>query len=92
MDSLLALLPVPAHAAAIAAVALLANRVLADDDPGVSALFRIELDPPGPRGVDEEEPVRWNVEGLRRPTRTASAASAASLPIGAAAGLEGAYP
>ena len=48
MDSLLALLPIPAYAAAIAAVALVTNRVLGDDT-GLAALFRIELDPPGPR-------------------------------------------
>ena len=90
MDSLLDLLTIPAYAAAIAAVALLANRVLAGDDTGLSALFRIELDPPGPRGVQEEEPVRWNVERLRRPTRAESAPSA-TLPTSAArGGLEGA--
>jgi hypothetical protein len=90
MDSFLALLPVPAYAAAIAAVALLADRVLADHDSGPSALFRIEPDPPGPGGVEEEEPVRWKVERLRRPTRAESAPSAATLPTGAAGGLEGA--
>jgi hypothetical protein len=90
MDSLLALLPVPVYAAAIAAVALLANRVLADHETGVSALFRIELDPPGPRDVQEEEPVRWNVERLSRPARTGSAPAGASLPTGVAGGLEGA--
>jgi hypothetical protein len=74
---------------AIAAVALLANRVLPDHNTGLSALFRIELDPPRPDGVQEEEPVRWNVERLRRPTRTASAPSAASPATGAAGGLEG---
>ena len=81
-------LPIPAYAAAIAAVALLANRLLAGDDTGLSALFRIELDPPGPRRVQEEEPVRWKVERLRRPTRAESAPSA--LPTRAArGGLEG---
>ncbi len=85
MDSLLDLLTVPAYAAAIAVVALLANRLLAGDDTGPSALFRIELDPPGPRGVQEEEPVRWNVERLRRPTRPDSAPSA-TLPTSVAPG------
>jgi len=89
MDSLLELLPVPAFAAAIAAVALLANRLLAGDDTGLSALFRIELDPPAPRGVQEEEPVRWKVERLRRPTRAESAPSAALPTSAARGGLEG---
>ena len=87
MDALLALLPIPAYAAAIAAVALVTNRVLGDDT-GLSALFRIELDPQGPPGVHEEEPVRWNVERLRRPMR-GSAPSVAAVPSGAAGGLEG---
>ena len=90
MESLLALLPVPAYAAAIAALALLADRVLADREADLSVLFRFEPDPPSPRGVEEDEPVRWNVERLRRPTRTESAPSGASLPTGAAGGLEGA--
>ena len=89
MDSLLDLLTIPAYAAAIAAVALLANRLLDGDDTGLSALFRIELDPPGPRGVPEEEPVRWNVERLRRPTRAESAPSAALPTSAARGGLEG---
>ena len=88
MDSLLDLLTIPGYAAANAVVALLAKRLLAGDDTGFSALFRIELDPPGPRGVPEEEPVRWNVERLRRPTRAESAPAA--LPTRAARrGLEG---
>jgi hypothetical protein len=90
MGSLLALLSVPAYVAAIAAVALLADRVLADHEFGPSTLFRIELDPRAPRGVEEEEPVRWKVERLRRPTR-AERAPSASLPTSAArGGLEGA--
>jgi hypothetical protein len=90
MDSLLALLPVPAYAAVIAAVALLANRLLAGDNTGLSALFRIDLDPPSPRRrVQEEEPERWNVERLRRPTRAENAPSAGALPTGVAGGLEG---
>jgi hypothetical protein len=89
MDSRLTLLPVPAYAAAIAAMALLTNRLVAGDDTGLSALFRIEVDPHGPRGVQEEEPMPWNVERLRRPTRAESAPSAAGLPTGATGGLEG---
>jgi hypothetical protein len=88
MDALLALLPIPVYAAAVAAVAVVTNRLLAGDDSGLSSLFRIELDPQGPGGVDEEEPVRWNLERLRRPTRE-SAPSAAAQPTGALGGLEG---
>jgi hypothetical protein len=89
MDPVLALLPVPAYAAVIAAVAILANRLLAGDDTGLSELFRIELDPPRPGRAQEDEPVRWNVERLRRPTRTESTPSAAAMPTGAAGSLEG---
>jgi hypothetical protein len=84
MDSLLALLPVPAYAAVIAAVAILTSRLLAGDDTGLAALFRIELDPPSPRGaVQEAEPVRWNAERLRRPPRAKNAPSPGALPTGA---------
>jgi hypothetical protein len=89
MEAFLALLAVPAYGAAVAGVALLANRILADDGTGLSAVFRIELDPPRPRDVHEDEPVRWNLERLRRPARTDSAPSPA-FPPEAAGGLEGA--
>ena len=33
-------------------------------------LFRYPINPPLPRGIQEEEPVRWHVERLRRPPRS----------------------
>ena len=38
-----------------------------DDEPSLSKLFAIPLDPPWPRGVQEEEPARWRIERLSVP-------------------------
>ena len=41
-------------------------RLLAPDTPAALAtLFTIPLDPPAPRGVQEEEPVPWRLERLQ---------------------------
>jgi hypothetical protein len=87
MEALLALLAVPAYAAVIAVLAFAANRVLADDDTVLSTVLRIQLDPPR-RGVEEEEPLRWNLDRLRGPVRTDRGPSTV-LPTGAPGGLEG---
>ena len=51
----------------VAAPPIIIHRVLADPDwPGLSELFRIPVDPPWPRGVQEEEPIRWRVDHLSR--------------------------
>lgn len=56
-----------AAAALIVAPAVLINRLLAGSDGGAfTDLFVIPLDPPWPRGVQEEEPTRWHVELLHR--------------------------
>lgn len=50
----------------------LARWLGAADAAALQNLFAIPLDPPRPRGVQEEEPVRWRLERLQ-PRRDASA-------------------
>jgi hypothetical protein len=53
--------------ALIVAPAVLINRLLDPTDGGTLAnLFAIPLDQPWPRGVQEDEPIRWRVELLHR--------------------------
>ena len=66
----------------LGATVVLVNRVFDAGEPGLDGLFRIELDRPRPHGLQEEEPVRWNIERLHRPTRTDASQAAASTPIG----------
>ena len=82
MEMLIALAPYAAYAGVIAALVILLNRAFYADESGVDTLFRIELDPPWPRGVQEEEPVRWNVERMRRPTRPDASLPAVSVSAG----------
>ena len=77
MDTLLALAPLAAPLAAIGAIALLVDRFLGDHDLGAEILFTIQPDPPRSREIEEEEPVRWNVARLRRPSGRAPGTSAA---------------
>ena len=82
MEVLTALVPYAGYAVVIAATVVLINLVFDAGEPGLDGLFQIELDPPMPRGVQEEEPVRWNVERLRRPSRADAAVPSGSVPIG----------
>ena len=66
----------------LGATVVLVNRVFDAGEPGLDGLFRIELDPPRPHGLQEEEPVRWNVERLHRPTTADASPAAASTPVG----------
>jgi hypothetical protein len=60
------------------------NRLLADSDgPVLADLLRIPIDPPRPRGVQEEEPVPWRIDRLRRPSAAAEAPAKACRPRGA---------
>jgi hypothetical protein len=62
----------------IVAPVVLLNRLIAGSAGGaLSDLFAIPVDPPWPRGVQEEEPVRWRVELLHR--RTPSRAACAGV-------------
>ena len=77
MTDLASLFEIAASTAMIVAAAFLLNRLLAGaEGPTLADLFAIPLDPPWPRGVQEEEPGRWRLERLERPsTRTAVAAT-----------------
>jgi len=81
MESLSMLVPYAALGV-LGATVVLVNRVFDAGEPGLDGLFRIELDPPRPHGLQEEEPVRWNIERLHRPTRTDASQAAASTPVG----------
>jgi hypothetical protein len=82
MDMVTAIAPYAAYAGLIATVVVLLNRIFSADGSAVDTLFRIELDPPRPRGVQEDEPVRWNVERMRRPTRPDASLPGVSVPAG----------
>lgn len=59
------LFEITASMALVVAPAVLLNRLLAEaDGPTLADLFAIPLDPSWPRGVQEEEPVRWLPELL----------------------------
>jgi hypothetical protein len=73
-------------AALIVAPAVLINRLLAGSEGGAfTDLLAIPLDPPWPRGVQEEEPMRWRVELLHRsaphPPSCVGAQRDAMLPV-----------
>jgi hypothetical protein len=59
-----------------------------DEGPSLADVLAIPIDPPWPRGVQEEEPVRWHVEALRpnrgRPATAGLDRKAARAPVGLA--------
>jgi hypothetical protein len=70
------LFEIAASAAVIVVPVIALNRLLADPDgPGLSVLFRIPVDPPMPRGVQEEEPLRWRLERLDRRNKPVGAST-----------------
>jgi hypothetical protein len=69
MEALAPLLATGAYVVAVTVPPILLNRWLADDDGyGLGRIFAIELNPPWPRGIQEEEPGRWRLEHLSRRT------------------------
>jgi hypothetical protein len=82
MEILSTLVPYAAYAGLVGAMVVLLNRVFDAGEQGLDGLFRIELDPPRPPGLQEEEPARWNVERLHRPTRANASPAAESAPVG----------
>jgi hypothetical protein len=82
MEVLSTLVPYAAYAGVVGAMVVLVNRVFDAGEPGLDGLFRIDLDPPRPHGLQEEEPARWNVERLHRPTPADASPAAASTPVG----------
>jgi hypothetical protein len=66
VNELLSLLEIGFYVGLVVAPALVLNRLLAGAEGATLAdLFAIALDPPLPRGVQYEEPERWQVERLR---------------------------
>lgn len=62
------LLQMAATIVLVVAPAVLLNRLLAGDEGStLTDILAIPIDPPWPRGVQEEEPVPWRVERLARP-------------------------
>ena len=57
-----------------------------EEGPSLADVLAISIEPPWPRGVQEEEPVRWHVEALR-PSRGRAMAPAATNPKTARAGV-----
>jgi hypothetical protein len=68
MNELGALLPILPYALSVALLAALLHRLAAwSEGPSLADLVSGPRDLPWPRGVQEEEPVRWDVQRLRRP-------------------------
>lgn len=66
MNELASLLPFLAYGFTVAMLGALVHRLTTwDDSVPVTGLLRAAWDLPWPHGVQEEEPVRWNVEALR---------------------------
>jgi hypothetical protein len=49
----------------VAAPVILARLIGPGEEGGIVRLFTIPLDPPPPRGVQEEEPAPWRLEHLK---------------------------
>jgi hypothetical protein len=66
MNELASLLPFLLYAVTIVVLAALVQRLVdAGDAPSLAGLVSGRSDLPWPRGVQEEEPVRWHIEALR---------------------------
>jgi hypothetical protein len=53
--------------ALVVAPVILINQLLAGNEgPSLTDILAIPVDPPRPRGVQEEEPVPWRIERLSR--------------------------
>jgi hypothetical protein len=70
------LLEIAASTAMIVAPVIVLNRLLAGaDGPTLADVFAIPVDPPWPRGVQEEEPLRWRLDRLERRKTPAAVAA-----------------
>ena len=84
MNELASLLPIVPYAVAVAILALLLRRLAAwNEGPSLAALVGGSRDLPWPRGVQEEEPVRWDLQRLRRPARREGTVARPALSPGA---------
>jgi hypothetical protein len=79
VNEIASLFEVIAAIAVVVAPPILLIRLLAEGkDVGPVNLFAIPIDPPWPRGVQEEEAPRWRVELLEPPRRAADEPDAGS--------------
>jgi hypothetical protein len=79
------LFEITASMALVVGPAVVLNRLLAEaDGPTLADLFAIPVDPSWPRGVQEEEPVRWRPDLLDRrrssPSRWSTVADRVASP------------
>ena len=58
-------------------------RVIAPDGVDLDQILAPHAGTEWPRGIQEEEPVRWNLDRLSQPRRTPPADVAAHAPLGA---------
>ena len=70
MDEIEAIAGTALQVAAIAGFVIALVWLNRGEGGSLAVLFRYPVDPPLPRGMQEEEPVRWHVERLRRPSRS----------------------
>ena len=67
MTDLATMIEIVAYTALVTAPVVLLARLLAGNDgPTLSEILGAQLDPPWPRGVQEEEPIAWRPERLSR--------------------------
>jgi hypothetical protein len=85
MNELASLLPIVPYVVTVALLAVLLRRLAEwNDGPSLASLVGGNPDLLWPRGVQEEEPIRWRVKALR-PWRAQWQAPAATLAAGASA-------
>ena len=91
MIDLALIIEILASTTLVVAPAVLLNRLIAGaDGPALADIFKIPLDPPLPRGVQEEEPVRWRLDRLERRPVSADSVGADCQPRGCPASPRGA--
>jgi hypothetical protein len=71
VNDLATLIEIVAYTALVVAPAVVLIRLLAGTDgPSLPVILGMPLDPPWPRGVQEEEPLPWRLEHLSRRSGT----------------------
>lgn len=85
MTDLATLIEIFGYTALVVAPAALLTRLLAGNDgPSLPVILGAPLDPPWPRGVQEEEPVRWQLDRLRGRSAVADPLAEDCRPVGRA--------
>lgn len=77
------LIEIVAYTALVVAPAALLTRLLAGNDgPSLPVILGVPLDPPWPRGVQEEEPVPWQLDHLSGRSAVAELRAGGCRPVG----------